>query len=144
MTRRVGILPRAPTRHVVQRGATNVKEPNPGRPSRIGILQQEHGGSVLFSNVGAVLLIRSPCVFQPFRHTSVVGSDPSRHGNECAKFVETYLFVSFNAHNLDSYCVYFLASQKTFTSPSTVLNSGSPVRSSAFLILASAAAKQSA
>ena len=59
-------------------------------------------------------------------------------------FVETHLFVSFNAHNLNSHCVYFAASQKTFTSPSSDWNSGSPVRSAAFLILASAAAKQSA
>ena len=59
-------------------------------------------------------------------------------------FVETHLFVSFNAHNRNSHCVYFAASQKTFTSPSSDLNSGSPVRSAAFLILASAAAKQSA
>ena len=37
-----------------------------------------------------------------------------RLGNECAEFVETYLCVSFNAHNLNSYCDYFAASQKTF------------------------------
>jgi hypothetical protein len=53
-------------------------------------------------------------------------------------------FVSFDAHNLCSYNVYFVANQQTFTSRSTALNSTSAVTSSAFLCFASAAAKASA
>ena len=58
--------------------------------------------------------------------------------------VESYLFVAFNAHDLCSYSLYFVANQEIFTSPSTALNSGSPVRSSTFFDFAKAAAKQSA
>ncbi len=69
---------------------------------------------------------------------------PRRGGSTPAKYLPVSGYGIMSPHNFDSQSGYFVASQDTFKSPSTDLNSGSPVSSSAFLILARAAAKQSA